>query len=117
MGSSCEATYYWGGVRCVFCLPAALPFSYDGSKQGLVNAHRMGSPGPNGSTYLGTIMKRYAKQELACGIVFFAACGWMIFDAVLSDPSPPSLWPLIPMFLSTVWYVGIEHVRSYHDAK
>ena len=58
-------------------------------------------------------MKRFANQELASGIVFFAACGWLMLDSVLSAPqAAPSLWPLVPMFAATVWYVGIEHVRS-----
>lgn len=58
-------------------------------------------------------MKRYENQELVSGLVFFAACGWLIIDAVVSMPTAfPSLWPLIPMFAATIWYVGIEHMRS-----
>ena len=58
-------------------------------------------------------MTRFKNQELAAGVLFFAACGWLLFDAVLSVPQgAPALWPLIPMFAAVVWYVGIEHVRS-----
>ena len=62
-------------------------------------------------------MKSLANQELACGIVFFAACGWLIVDVVLSAPkAAPALWPLIPMFVATGWHVGIEHLRSRRNA-
>ncbi|UCG25619.1 MAG: hypothetical protein JSW55_06425 [Chloroflexota bacterium] len=58
-------------------------------------------------------VNRYGKQELAAGIVFFVACGWLIVDAILSVPEEaPSLWPLVPMFAATVWYVINEHRRS-----
>ena len=61
-------------------------------------------------------MKRIAKHELAAGILFFVACGWLIVDLVLSFPQGvASLWPLIPMFAAIVWYIGIEHVRSKEE--
>ena len=57
--------------------------------------------------------KRFAGQELASGTLFFAALGWLIIDAIRSVPlAAPSLWPLIPMFVATVWYIAIEHMRS-----
>ena len=58
-------------------------------------------------------MKRFANQEVASGILFFTACGWLLLDVVLSAPEQaPALWPLIPMFIAIVWYVAIEHVRA-----
>lgn len=58
-------------------------------------------------------MIRYENQELGCGVLFFAACGWLIVDAVVSAPkAAPALWPLIPMFAAILWHVGLEHVRS-----
>ncbi len=62
-------------------------------------------------------MKKFANQELASGVVFFTFCGWLIIDAVLSTPKAPSLWPLIPMFLATVWFVAIEHIRSRTNSR
>lgn len=57
-------------------------------------------------------MKRYVDQELYSGFLFFATCGWLIFDIVLSAPQQaPALWPLIPMFVAIVWYVSIEQMR------
>ena len=62
-------------------------------------------------------MKDYVNQEIACGVLFFATCGWLIVDAVLSAPqAAPALWPLIPMFVAIVWYVVIEHLRSRKTA-
>ena len=50
-------------------------------------------------------MNRFAIQELAAGVMFFVACGWLVIDAVRSYPDAvPTLWPLIPMFTAVVWY-------------
>ena len=58
-------------------------------------------------------MKRLQNLEVAAALVFFTACGWLIFDIVASAPqAPPELWPLVPMFAAIVLYVGIEHLRS-----
>jgi hypothetical protein len=58
-------------------------------------------------------MQRFARQELAAGVLFFASCGILLVDALLSVPrQAPSLLPLVPMFIAIFWYVGIEHVRS-----
>ena len=61
-------------------------------------------------------MKRFSTQELLAGILFFTACGWLLVDFVRSVPeSPPSLWPLIPMFVAVVWYIVIEHRQGQGD--
>ena len=61
-------------------------------------------------------MKRFETLEVATALVFFAACGWLIVDIVLSAPhAAPALWPLIPMFAAVMFYVGIEYQRSKHS--
>ncbi|WP_420632275.1 hypothetical protein [Candidatus Leptofilum sp.] len=63
-------------------------------------------------------MMRFGNQEVAAGLLFFVALGWLVVDIVLSVPQQaPALWPLIPMFIAVVWYVALEHFRSQNQAE
>ncbi len=61
----------------------------------------------------GSPLKRFAKQEMGATTLFVAACGWLVVDMMQAEAvSSPSLYPIIPMSVATLWYVAIEFQRA-----